>query len=216
MTGPQEPSFPPSDPNSGLGRGRRVVFEPGDRPMRAQLIGALLLGLFLVASGLYLWRRPSHGESPGAAAEASASSGAAADDAGLRAAVVDAAPALITVSDVRIVGCHDRGPKVTPPEGCDHLAPIEQAFSHAVEQSQPCVPSTEPGGTIEYLADVSFSRHKLRIILPRSGRSVQDRKIVTSCASSVREAMHSVTLDGLDHQHARYQIAITATYRGRS
>jgi hypothetical protein len=216
MSGSQEPSFPPSDPNAGLGRRRGVLFESGDRPLRAQLIGALLLGLLLVATGLYLWRRPTRGDAGIAATEPSAASAAAAEDAGLRAAVVDAAPSLITVSEVRVVGCHDRGPKVTPPEGCDHLAPIEQAFSHAVEESQPCVPTTEPGGTIEYLADVSFSRHKLRIILPRSGRSLQDRKIVTSCASVVREAMHSVTLDGLDHQHARYQLAITATYRGRS
>lgn len=184
--------------------------------MRAQLVGALLLGLFLVASGLYLWRRPPHGDAGAPAAEVSAASAAAAEDAGLHAAVVDAGPPLITVSEVRVVGCHDRGPKITPPEGCDRLASIEQAFSHAVEQSQPCVPPTERGGTIEYLADVSFSRHKLRIVLPRSGRSLQDRKIVTSCASAVREAMHSVTLDGLDHQHARYQISITATYRGRS
>jgi len=199
-----------------MGRVRTASFGAADRPIRAQLVGALLLGLVLVVTGLYLWRRPTRGDLGGAPGESSSSTVAAPDDAGARAVVVDAAPALITVSEVRMVSCHDRGPKVTPPEVCDHLPPIEQALSHAVEQSLPCVPSTDPGGTIEYLADVSFSRHKLRIILPRSGRSVQDRKVVTSCATAVRDAMHSVMLDGLDHQHARYRLAITATYRGRS
>lgn len=199
-----------------MGRGRGVPLGANDRPLRAQLVGALLLGLLLVATGLYLWRRPPHGEVVSPAPEAPSAAASAADDAGSLAAVVDAAPSLITVSEVRVVGCHDRGPKVTPPEGCDRLPPIEQALSHAVEQSLPCVPSTETGGTIEYLADVSFSRHKLRILLPRSGRSVQDRKTVTSCATSVRDAMHSVSLEGLEHQHARYQLAVTATYRGRS
>ncbi|HXX67914.1 MAG TPA: hypothetical protein VEK07_12060 [Polyangiaceae bacterium] len=199
-----------------MGRGGGGSFGTTDRPIRTQLVGALLLGLVLVVTGLYLWRRPPRGDLGSAAAESSSSSASAPDEAGVRAVVADAAPPLITVSEVRMVGCHDRGPKVTPPEVCDHLPPIEQALSHAVEQSLPCVPSTDAGGTIEYLADVSFSRHKLRIILPRSGRSVQDRKVVTSCATAVRDAMHSVTLDGLDHQHARYQLAITATYRGRS
>lgn len=199
-----------------MGRGRSPAFGTNDRPVRTQLVGALLLGLLLVATGLYLWRRPPRNDVGSTVADSSSSSAIVEDDAAARAAVVDAAPSLITVSEVRVVGCHDRGPKVTPPEGCDHLLPIEQALSHAVEQSLPCVPSTESGGTIEYLADVSFSRHKLRIILPRSGRSLQDRKVVTACATSVRDAMHAVSLDGMDHQHARYQLAITATYRGRS
>lgn len=199
-----------------MGRGRGANFGTTDRPIRAQLVGALLLGLVLVVTGLYLWRRPPRVDPAGTALDSSSSSVGTSDDAGAHAVVVDAAPSLIMVSEVRLVGCHDRGPKVTPPEVCDRLPPIEQALSHAVEQSLPCVPTTEPGGTIEYLADVSFSRHRLRIILPRSGRSLQDRKVVTSCATAVRDAMHSVTLDGLDHQHARYQLAITATYRGRS
>ena len=73
-----------------------------------------------------------------------------------------------------------------------------------------------PNATIEYLADVSFSRHTLHISLPRDSRSVHDRKVVAACAAAVRGALPASSLDPLSHEHARYQISITATYRSRS
>jgi hypothetical protein len=51
--------------------------------------------------------------------------------------------------------------------------------------------------------------------LPKAGRSVRDRKVVTACAAAVRDGMRSLALDGIDHRHARYSIAITAAYRGK-
>ena len=51
--------------------------------------------------------------------------------------------------------------------------------------------------------------------MPRSGRSLHDRKVVGACAVAVREAMDAVTLDGADHEHSRYKISVTATYRGK-
>jgi hypothetical protein len=85
-----------------------------------------------------------------------------------------------------------------------------------VEQYAACVVPSSPGASIEYVADVSFARRRVSVSLPRAGRSVQDRKVLRACASAVRGAMQAVALDGVDHQHARYQIAITATYRGKS
>ncbi len=67
---------------------------------------------------------------------------------------------------------------------------------------------------------MSFSRHRVRLTLPKSGRSVRDRKVITSCASAVREAMLEAlptsALDAVAHQHARYEVAVTATYRGKT
>ena len=65
------------------------------------------------------------------------------------------------------------------------------------------------------MADVSFLRRKVRITLPRGGRSLRERKVVGACATAVREAMDAVPLDGADHEHARYQISVTATYHGK-
>src|SRR6185369_2394799 len=54
MNRPLLPSSPPSQPSPYryLGRGG------GERPVRLQIIIALVAGLILVAVPLYLWRRP--------------------------------------------------------------------------------------------------------------------------------------------------------------
>jgi hypothetical protein len=211
MTQSRDPSHPPSDPQASAIRGRGPIMT-SERPVRVQLAAALVLGLVFVASGLYLWRRP-HGSVDGAASEALAAD-ADVDDAGMTAAVVDAAPPPVTISDARVIGCHDRGSKVTAADDCDRLGPVEQALSHAIEQAVACFPSTLDGATIEYVADISFSRHKVRVSTPRAGRSEHDRKVVSGCGSAVRETMRALPLDGITHQHARYEIAVTASYRG--
>jgi len=186
--------------------------------MRLQLAGALLLGIVLVASGLYLWRRPHTPLEPGAGESSSADVPALpVDEAGIVSGIVDAGPpSRVHLSDPRVLACMDRGPKKTPSDQCDHIKPIEDALSRAVEQTATCVPPLGPAGTIEFVADVSFTRHKVRILLPRAGRSVTDRKVVSACAAAVRSAVQSVALDGMDHVHARYKISLTATYAAKT
>jgi hypothetical protein len=128
----------------------------------------------------------------------------------------DDSRALVALSQPRVVACHDRGPKKTLPDDCDRLGTLEQALSRAIENAASCVPQSIPNATIEYLADVSFSRHTLHISLPRDSRSVHNRKVVAACAAAVRGALPASSLDPLSHEHARYQISITATYRSRS
>ena len=226
MADRREPSHPPSDPHPALARAGGIL-AADDRPVRVQLVGALLLGLVLVASGLYLWRRPRSSDaasSDAPAASASAVVGSA------RSATRASAPSWATgsggadagssgpvsLSDARILACQDRGSKKTAPDQCDHLAPIEQALSSAIHEASSCVSGAPAGGTIEYVADVSFARHKVNVSLPRAGRSVRDRKVLRACSTAVRGALQGVALDGMDHQHSRYKIAVTATYRGTS
>lgn len=209
----REPSHPPSDPHPALTRAN-AGSAAEDRPARFQLAAALLLGLVLVGSGLYLWRRP-HTSSDSTTAAAPQPSALASVPVLAPPAAVDAgAAAGVSLSDARVLGCHDRGPKRTAPDQCDRLAAIEQALSSAIEQSASCVPPGARGGTIEYVADVSFLHHRLSVTLPRAGRSMHDRKVVRACSAAVRSAIEGLELDGISHQHARYEIAVTATYRG--
>jgi len=222
MAEPREPSHPPSDPHPVLARAS--LFLGGDeRPVRVQLVAALLLGLVLVATGLYLWRRPrttadtSGTDTPAGSAAASADPGVvvAAPPGAIGAAATGAAASgPVSLSDTRVLACHDRGTKKTAPDQCDHVAQVEQALTGAITQAATCVPAAQGGGTIEYVADVSFSRHKVSLSLPKAGRSVRDVKVLRACSSAVRGALQSLPLDGVDHQHARYKIAVTATYRG--
>jgi hypothetical protein len=223
MPARREPSHPPSDPHPSRVSGLGLSGLAGDEgPGRLQLGAALLLGLALVASGLYLWRRPRNVDSstedtaaalpsalaPGALGDAGLVQGAFTPDSGGASAVA--------LTEPRVLNCQDRGSKKTAPDACDRLAPVEKALADAINQAATCVQAAggPGGGTIEYVADVSFSRHKVGVSLPRAGRSVHDRKAIRSCASAVRSALQAMALDGVDHQHSRYKIAVTATYRG--
>lgn len=220
MPAPREPSHPPSDPHPA--RISALSIPGDDRPGRLQLGAALVLGLVLVASGLYLWRRPRPTDAANDdALPAASASVAALGDAGMivGAAAPDAgASSAVAVTEPRVLVCQDKGSKKTAPDACDRLAPVEKALTDAIQSSSACVQNgggtSGGGGTIEYVADVSFSRHKVGVSLPRAGRSVHDKKALKSCASAVRSALQQMALDGVDHQHARYKIAITATYRG--
>jgi hypothetical protein len=214
---PREPSHPPSDPRPTRARSSGDGFPTEERPPRAQLAAAAVVGLFLVAGGLYLWRRP-HAETDAAANEAASPSASAlaVEDAHGAAALLDAGgPSPVSLSDARVLACHDKGSRKTPADQCDHVATVEQALAQAIAQSASCSASAPAGGTIEYVADVSFLRRKVHVSLPRSGRSLHDRKAVGACGAAVREAMDAVALDGADHEHARYKISVTATYRGK-
>jgi hypothetical protein len=210
----RDPSHPPSDPRPTFGHGAVLGHAVEDRSVRAQLAVALAVGLVLVAAGLYLWRRPHAPVDAATPEPAPESPSAAGEIVGPPAVPADAGKASpVTLSDARVLACHDRGPKKTPVDQCDHVLPLEKALANAVEQAATCMPESGGGGTIEYVADVSFLRHKVSVVLPRAGRSVRDRKSLDACGTAVRSVMHSVPLDGLEHQHARYKISLTATYR---
>src|SRR5258708_10835389 len=213
------PSRPPSDPYAALARGRATVGVPPDRPTPTQLVAASLVGLLLLTGGLFMWRVP-HSAADGVPPEATAGrplERAADDDAGDRPSIdagTIAAP--VVLSGARVVGWHDRGSRKTTPDACDRVVALERALSLAIEHAVGCLPTSPEGATIEYLADVSFTRHKVRVSLPRLARTVHGRKIVSACAAAVRDGMAGVALGNMDHQHARYQISITATYPGKS
>src|SRR3954454_3088432 len=104
MIRPPYPSSPPSQPSPYryLGRGG------GERPVRLQIIIALVAGLILVAVPLYLWRRPR--------AESIPSADAAIADAGapLAASTVvafDAGPpgARLVLSQFSTIKCQNTG-----------------------------------------------------------------------------------------------------------
>jgi hypothetical protein len=214
MVEPRDQSHPPSDPRPVIARGGLVSRAAADQSARAQLVVALIVGLVLVAGGLYLWRRPRGPADTLVAEAASASVASRADDAGEPTGSPDAGIAApVMLSDARVLACHDPGPRKTPADQCDHVAPIEKALANAVEQAAACVPESVGAGTIEYVADVSFLRHKVSVILPHAGRSVRDRRVLVACATAVRSAMVTVGLGGIDHQHARYKISVTATYK---
>lgn len=171
------------------------------------MIALGILGFVLVAVPLYLWRRPRP-------VPVDANPAASVDLASLADAGAEAAPPMsaVKLTDPIVLECHDPGPKRTAPEQCGHLPGFEKAFAKAILDSASCVPPNAGGGSLVYLADVSYGRPKNRSImltLPKDGRTVKGR--AGQCESAVEHGLKSVVLD-TDHGHSRYKIQITATY----
>ena len=171
------------------------------------MIVALILGLVLVAIPLYLWRRPRADAVP-------VGSGA---DAGVGPAAATPTPAAedkLGVSEARILLCQDPGPKKTTAEQCDHVADVEKAFAKAIEESASCMPKDAGGGTVVYVADVSFKRKAVNVATPKEGRTMKNVKAVSTCQAAIKSRLQALPLDPITHTHARYKFSMTATYPG--
>ena len=208
---PSRASVPPSEPRSTSRASFSQLDVAADRPARLQMIVALLLGLVLVAIPLYLWRRPR--------AESIAASGT--NDAGIDPNAAAAVPvtttdgdAKPTLGEAKSILCQDPGPKKTAPEQCDHVVEVEKALAKAIEESASCAPKSEGGGTIQYVADVSFKRKAIGVATPKDSRTMKSAKVVSACQSAVRSKLQALSLDNVNHVHARYKIAVTASYPG--
>ncbi len=88
-------------------------------------------------------------------------------------------------------------------------------MAKAIEENASCVPRDAGGGTIAYVADVSFKKKSLLLVTPREGRTLKNAKVVAGCQLAVRAKLANVNLDAdASHQHQRYRVQITATYPG--
>jgi hypothetical protein len=214
MAGPTRTSFPsaPSEPNLrrlGVGNGGG-----GDRPLRAQLVVALVAGLILIAVPLYLWRRPSGNEH--AVTDAGAATSAAAN--ALEAGVISSTPVDAGRIEERVrlaapqrVKC-SAGPGASGQEGslCDSLGMLEQALSRAIVENVGCAPRGPKEGTINYVLTIDFAQRSLHVFPGASGswKGPQARR-ATQC---VKRALSAPGWEALKHQYRYYQIAVLATY----
>ncbi len=206
---PSRATVPPSEPRSASRTSFNTINVSGDRPARLQNIVILILLLVLVAIPLYLWRRPR--------AESIAAGSAA--DAGVDPAAMAPPPTLQdetkpSIGEARSLLCQDPGSKKTAPEQCDHVVDVEKALAKAIEDSASCVPREAGGGTIQYVADISFKRKAIGITTPKDTRTMKNTKVVAACQHAVKTRLQSLALEGVTHAHARYKIAITAGYPG--
>lgn len=212
MAGPpsSRPSFHSASGEPAL---RRLGVGSGgaDRPVRAQIVVALVVALALVAVPLYMMRRPSPTKK--AEAEAAAASASAAPPSAARpSAVVDAGkpPERLRLGPPQRVRC-GAGPKGGQDGSfCDQLAPLEEALAKAIRENEGCAPRMKAAGTINYVLTVDFAKRALHVFPGASGdfRGPQARR-ATTC---VKRALAKPDWDSIRHQFRHYSIAILATY----
>jgi hypothetical protein len=203
MNRPPFTSSPPSQPSPYryLGRGG------GERPVKLQLIIALVAGLILVAVPLYLWRRPRPESIPTA--------DAAVVDGGAPAPVTtvvafDAGSSSISLSPFTTVRCENPGPGKTSPERCDHVTTFEDALSRAVRESATCAPASKSSYTVSFVMESDFRRKKLQLFTGKS--SSIKREKARELLRCVKHAMPSPDWNAIRHQYSRYKVNVVATY----
>ncbi len=215
MARPPDHSIPPSQPapfrHLGTGSGGR-----GDRPMRVQLIVALVAGLILVAVPLYLWRRPraAKADPVDAGTEAAAQEAGPPPDAAssLAAAAMDGSVSTgdLTVDKPRIVRCQRPGPGKTPPEQCDHQPFFEEALVKAVLENVSCAPKLPKGGTVSFALKVDYKKKSVHLFAGKSG-SIRHKR-AGALIECVQRAIATPNWESLSHQYSVYTIALQASY----
>jgi hypothetical protein len=214
MAGPPSRGSFPSVP--GEPRIRRLGVgssSGGDKPLRAQVIVALVCTAMLIAVPLYLWRKPSTKASPAPPASASGSAGPQAVPKPPLAAATPPAPApRLTLGAVQKVRCGSSA-AASPNEGtlCDSLAPFEDALKKAVLASEDCAPKAKTKGSINFVLTVDFAHKKLHVFPGASGEwhGKQARRATTCVNNAIKAPDWNVP-----HQYRFYAIAVLATYAG--
>jgi len=186
----------------------------GDRPLRAQVIVALVCAAMLLAVPLYLWRKPST-KTSGAVAVASGSASAGAPNASKPATTAltpPAPPPRLTLGAVQKVRC-GATPAASPNEGtlCDTLGPFEEALRKAVLASEDCMPKAKLKGSINFVLTVDFAHKKVHMFPGASGEwhGKQARRTTSCVGNAVKIADWNIP-----HQYRFYAIALLATYAG--
>lgn len=200
-------SSPPSQPSPYryLGGGG------GERPVRLQIIIALVAGLILVAVPLYLWRRPRPESIPSADAAVAADGGAPSALAPPPVpAQVDAGPPPVSLSPFTTLKCQNPGPGKTPAERCDHVTFFEDGLARAIRENAACAPQTRTGGTVSFVLETDFRRKKQNLFVGKSSTLKRDKtKELLRC---IKRAMPTPDWGTIPHQYVKYKVNVTATY----
>ena len=216
MVGPPRPPFPSAPSEPSLRRLGTSGSTNGDRPIKAQLIVALVALIILLAVPLYLWRRPSiHSTVPDAG---SASAVASASNAPAVASIPSPptpfqAPRVRT-NPLQRVRCGASRTHASSGVTCDALPALEHAFVEAIMQSLDCAPKTAKEGTINYVLEVDFAHKTLHVFPGKSGDwHGPSARRATKC---VERALGKPDFSAMPHAHAYYALAVMTNYPAAS
>jgi hypothetical protein len=217
MAGPPSRSSFPA-PNSGDPSSRRLGVGAGsnrERPLRAQIVVALVAVCILIAVPLYLLRRPGGKSAAIASASALLDAGKAplaVTDAGAAVTPLDAGkPAeRLHVAAVQHVRCGASAGGGHEGNVCDSVPFFEDALSKAVRENPDCSPKANEQGTLNYVLTVDFQRKALHLFPGASGqwRGKQARRAI----ACVKRAFAAPDWSTIQHQYRFYTIAVLATY----
>lgn len=207
MPGPPRPSFPsaPSEPSiRRLGVRSSTSIE---RPIRSQVVFAVVGALILLAIPLYLMRRPEPepDPQPTKAPVGFSPNVPVADD------QKDGSERVTTDEPVRVKCASNPGARGESGKLCDQLRFFEEALEKAIVETIDCAPRTGKEGDLNYVLKIDFNDKTLHVFPGASGqwRGPQARR----AAQCVKQALPMPAWDKIDHKYRYYETAVLATYR---
>lgn len=191
----------PSRRRLGIGARNNV----SERPIRAQIVIAVVVGLTLLAVPLYLMKKPKSEPSAKMAALPSASFSARPLP-----PPPEKLPERVKLGAPQRVRCGATARGGQEGGFCDQLSTFEHALAKAIRESDSCAPRVPKPSSLNFVLTVDFEKKKLHVYPGASGdlRGSSARR-VTEC---VKRALAGTSFDGIRHLYRHYAIAILATY----
>jgi hypothetical protein len=177
-----------------------------DRPIRAQVVVALVVLLVLLAVPLYLLRRPAqHAADPVASAAGPFSASVP-----VPASSAADASERVTLSPPVRVRCGSSPGKAERGAPCDQLPFFESALAATIKKTIDCAPADKSGGTLNYVLKVDFDKQSVHVFAGASGsfRGTKARR----ASECVKQSLPPADWKNIAHQYRFYEIAILATY----
>lgn len=199
---PKRPSLLP--PTKGS---RRRSSNGPARPLRVEIVIALVTGLLFLVVPLYLFRKPAgiDGGAREVVAEADAS------------LVLDIepreieVPTKLTLEGARILHCGNQRGSGTPSERCDRLPFFEEALAKAIVDNESCAPTSLEETSVNFVLSVDFGEEKLHLWPGQSGSLRRPR--ANELLRCVMRDLPSPDWASIQHQHRFYEVSVMATYR---
>jgi len=209
MVGLPRPPFPSAPSEPSLRRLGVSGSSGGERPVKAQLIVALVALIILLAVPLYLWRRPSLHSSNSDAGAPAAPPASAPAVAIATSPAVPLQPLRVRTSPLQRVRCGSTRAKASSGVTCDALPALEHALIEAVQQSFDCAPKAKEG-TINHVLEIDFVHKTFHVFPGKSGEwHGPSARRATKC---VERALGKPDFAAIPHTHAYYALAVMATY----
>jgi hypothetical protein len=212
MVGPPRPPFPSAPSEPSLRRLGTSGPSGGDRPIKAQLVVALVALIILLAVPLYLWRRPSIHSFVADAGAAPIVASASAPPPALSAPAPPPPfqPPHAVTSPLQRVRCGASRTRASSGVTCDALPALEHAFVEAIVQTFDCAPKMAKVGTINHVLEIDFAHKTLHVFPGKSGDwHGPSARRATKC---VERALGKPDLSAMPHAHAYYALAVMTEY----
>lgn len=216
MAGPPSRSTFPSGSSEPTSRRLGVGSSSSrERPLRAQIVVALVAVSVLIAVPLYLLRRPGGKSNAATSASSGLDAGRPLADGGVSGTQItplsaSKPPERLRVSPIQHVRCGASANGGHDGNVCESLPFFEDALTKAVRENPDCTPKANEGGTLNYVLTVDFQRKSLHLFPGASGqwRGKQARRSV----NCIKRAFVAPDWATIQHQYRFYTIAALATY----